>query len=1032
VLFADVSGSMELAEQVDPEEWHRILNRFFEILTDGVHRFEGTVNQYTGDGIMALFGAPIAHEDHAHRACYAALHLQGELRKYADELRRTKALNFSVRMGLNSGEVVVGKIGNDLRMDYTAQGQTVGLAARLEQLAEAGKAYVSEPTADLVSGFFALRDLGQFDLKGAGEPQRVFELQGVGEMRTRLDVSRARGLSRFVGRAAEMESLERALARSVEGNAQVVGIVAEPGVGKSRLCFEFLEKCRARGLRVRETAGVAHGKSIPFLPVLDLLRGFFGVTMRDTDEEARRKIAGTLLLLDRDLTEMLPILFDFLGVPDPKNPSPRMDPEARQRQLFQLSGRILHVRSREQPGVLLVEDLHWLDGGTEAFLEHLVEALPGARSLLLLDFRPEYHAAWMQKSYYEQLPLHPLGRAELDELLAHLLGNDASLAGLADRIRERTAGNPFFVEEVVRALVESGALEGARGAYRLVRAVKEAAIPASVQALLASRIDRLPEREKHVLQAASVIGKEFGEALLREVADLPEQDLAAALRALSSAEFIYESALYPEIEHAFKHPLTQEVAYRSQLADRRTRTHAALARAIESLHPGRLDEQAALIAQHWENAGERLEAARWHTRAAEWAGLREQEESLRHWQAVRSLLAGMDETPETMGLGLMARIQLLNLAWRLGAPDEDTERVYEEGLALARRIGNRHAEMMLGGLRTTIVVLAGDPARALRMNDEALPLLEDLGDPGALLAALNGRGFILLQMGPLAESVAAYEKVIELGKDNPKLGADVFGVSPYAFAHVFRANALIFMGRLRIALQGLDRGLALAEELGETEVAGWAHGIYAILGLYLGGGPEGLAHARRALEIAEKTGTTLSRVSALTMLGAAHAGTGQWREARDLYEEAISLARERRAALSEVAYIQGRLADACLELGQEGPAREAAEAAVAFYRDHPLWTLEPGAQLALARVLIRTEGADAREQIEAALARVETLVEETGARMWLPFLHERRADLARALGDEAGRERELREAHRLFAEIGAEGHAARLARELAM
>jgi class 3 adenylate cyclase len=317
VLFADVKGSMDLAEQVDLEEWHKIMDRFFAILSEGIHRFEGTINQFTGDGIMALFGAPIAHEDHARRACYGALYLRDELRRYADDLRRKSSVNFSVRMGMNSGEVVVGKIGDDLRMDYTAQGHTVGLAARMEQLAEAGRVYLTEETARLVSGFFRLRDLGPFDLKGVSAALRVYELEGVSALRTSIEVSRSRGFSRFVGRADEMAALEAALGRAVEGSGQVVGVVAHPGFGKSRLCFEFAERCRARGITVYEAHGVSHGKLIPFLPIVELFRAFFRISDQDGSEAAREKIAGRMLLLDEGLKDALPLVFDFLDVPVP-------------------------------------------------------------------------------------------------------------------------------------------------------------------------------------------------------------------------------------------------------------------------------------------------------------------------------------------------------------------------------------------------------------------------------------------------------------------------------------------------------------------------------------------------------------------------------------------------------------------------------------------------------------------------------------------------------------------------------------------
>src|SRR5262245_23927781 len=686
VLFADVKGSMDLAEGLDLEEWHRVMDRFFTILAAGVHRFEGTVNQFTGDGIMALFGAPIAHEDHAQRACWAALHLQESLRAYADELRRTRGLNFSVRMGLNSGDVVVGQIGDDLRMDYTAQGHTVGLAQRTEQLAEAGRIYLTEHTAALVGGYFRLRDLGTFTLKGVRHPVHIHELEGAGASRTRFDVARARGFSRFVGRADEMAAVEAAMAPAFEGRGRVIGVVGEPGVGKSRLCHEVTERARARGVPVHIAHCVAHGKMIPFLPVLELMRDFFGVSEQDGDEAARRKIAGTLLLLDQALTDDLPLVFDFLGVADPADPPLRMDPEARQRRLFALMKRGAQARSRREPELLLLEDLHWIDGGSAPFVETLVDAVAGTRTLLLVTFRPEYHAGWMQNLHYLQLPLLPLGPEASSELLRELLGSDPSLAGLTERIAERTAGNPFFAEEIVQALADAGSLDGSKGAYRLRAPVETLVLPASVQVVLGARIDRLPEREKHVLQTAAVIGKEFGEPVLRRVEGLPEAELAAALRALSQAELVYETALYPEAEYTFKHPLTQEVAYGSQLGERRKRVHAAVARAIEATSAEKLDEQAALLAHHWERAGEALVAANWLARAAEWAGARDREAMNRHWARVRALLVDVPESAETRALGVVARSRMIHNVILLGDAGMDTAVLFAEGMALAARL----------------------------------------------------------------------------------------------------------------------------------------------------------------------------------------------------------------------------------------------------------------------------------------------------------------------------------------------------------
>jgi predicted ATPase/class 3 adenylate cyclase len=662
---------MELAESLDPEEWHRILDRFFHILAEGVHRFEGTVNQYTGDGIMALFGAPIAHEDHAQRACYAALHLSDTLRRYTNELRLSRGLSFSVRVGLNSGEVVVGKIGDDLRMDYTAQGAIVGLAARMQEMAEPGKAYATEHTARLAAGYFRFSELGPMAVKGVREPVRVHEIEGVGALRTRFDASRARGLARFVGRADEMGVLDAALVRTREGHGQVVGVVAEAGVGKSRLSFEFVERCRARGIAVYEAQALAHGRMIPFLPVLQLLRSLFGISDEKASADARRKVAGSVLLLavtegisalaDLAPERVLPSLFDFLGIPDPERPAPVMDPEARQRQLVGLVQRLLRERSAQETAVLLVEDLHWLDPASEAFFAAIVEAVSGTHVLLVANFRPEFEAAWMRRSWYQQLPMAPLGKEAAEELLAELLGSDPSLASLGAAIRERTGGNPFFVEEIVQSLAESGALAGARAAYRLTRPVEAQVLPETVQAVLSARIDRLAEREKQVLYAAAVVGREFSQTLASRAANLPESDVAAALHHLSASELVFEQALYPEPEYVFKHPLTQEVAYRTQLAVRRAEAHRRVADAILERAGDAADAQAALLAHHFDAADAEREAMQWSERAARHVLRRDQSAALRFWQRVRELAGRSPEDPAARRTQLRACGNMLNI-----------------------------------------------------------------------------------------------------------------------------------------------------------------------------------------------------------------------------------------------------------------------------------------------------------------------------------------------------------------------------------
>jgi class 3 adenylate cyclase/tetratricopeptide (TPR) repeat protein len=1026
VLFADVKGSMDLAERVDPEEWHRILDRFFAILAEGVHRFEGTVNQYTGDGIMALFGAPIAHEDHAQRACWAALHLQEALRTYAEEIKRARGLAFAVRMGLNSGDVVVGKIGDDLRMDYTAQGYTVGLAQRMEQLADPGRVYLTEHTAALVAGYFRLRDLGVFDVKGVREPVRVHELEGTGTLRTRLDLSRARGFSRFVGRADEMAALEAALARALEGDGHVVGVVADAGVGKSRLCFEFLERCRARGIVTYRASGVAYGKSVPLLPVLELQRDYYGITAADSAAIAREKIAGRLLLLDRAFDEVLPVVFDFLGVGDPEHPAPAMEPEARQRLLFELIRRVVQLRGRREPTVTLLEDLHWFDGGSNAFLVPLVEARSGTRALLVVNFRPEYRADWMQKSYYQQLPLRPLGGEATDELLRELLGADPSLAGVAARIRERTAGNPFFIEEVVRALEEAGDLAGARGAYRLARPVETFTVPATVQAVLAARIDRLAEREKGVLQTAAVIGQEFGEDLLGRVSGLPEPERAAALRTLVTAEFLYASALFPEAEYTFTHPLTREVAYGSQLGERRAHLHAAVATALEARDPDRLDERAALLAHHWESAGDALRAARWHRRAATWLRRSAFAEARRHLERVRALVAELPDAPERAELGVMASVQLLEVGTRLGLPEDEARALFEQGRTVAagdpRALAALHA--VYGRFRA---VNLGDMQGLLDLGREAVRLADQAGDRELRLAAHVALIMPLQMLGRTQEALDLVEATLGEGARGATM---IFGFSPTVFALASRGFLRAPRGRPLDGLADLERALAEAEGREPADLVAIIHGGFIAVAGVLGDETMAMAHAQRVMALAASSPSQIVEQSARWYLGEVHLMREEWGDAVAAIEQGLAFEREVPVAAWRLPLNLAMLAEAHGGAGNTERARTLATQAIDMAQERGLRMQEIRAQLALARVLLRADPAGARAAIEAALARAEALIEETGLLSNAPFVHLERARLAHAVGDEASRQRELREAERLFTEMGAPIRAAQAAKEL--
>ena len=598
VLFADLKGSLELLADRDPEEARQLLDPVLEHMMAAVHRYEGTVNQVMGDGIMALFGAPIAHEDHAIRACYAALAMQQAVGRYAEEVRRQQGLDVQMRLGLNSGAVVVRAIGNDLHMDYTAVGQTTHLAARMEQLARPGTTLITADTLRLVEGLVRVTALGPIPVKGLPAPVEVHELLGASPLRGRFQAGVVRGLTRFVGRDQELEMVQHALAQAGAGHGQVVALVGEAGMGKSRLVYEVVQAHQTQGWRMLESAAVSYGKATPYFPLIELLKHYVHVEDNDDIRTRRARVTGQVLTLDATLQDTLPALLSLLEALPEDSPFYTLDPPQRRQRTLTALKRVLLRESQVQPLLLVFEDLHWIDTETQALLDSLVESLPTAPILLLVNYRPEYQHGWGSKTYYTQLRLDPLPPASADALLQALLGDDPSLAPLKQLLIARTEGNPFFLEESVCTLVETGVLAGAAGAYRLTQPVDSLQVPATVQAVLTARIDRLLPEDKRLLQTAAVIGTEVPLPLLQAIAELPEAAVHGALAHLQAAEFLYETRLFPEHAYTFKHALTHEVAYGSLLLERRRVLHAYIVEVLEALTGDRATEQVEWLAHH--------------------------------------------------------------------------------------------------------------------------------------------------------------------------------------------------------------------------------------------------------------------------------------------------------------------------------------------------------------------------------------------------------------------------------------------------
>jgi class 3 adenylate cyclase/tetratricopeptide (TPR) repeat protein len=600
VLFADLKGSMELLADRDPEEARKLLDPVLERMMEAVHRYEGTVNQVMGDGIMALFGAPVAHEDHAVRACYAALDMQAAVGRYAEDVRRTRGIGgIRIRVGLNSGEVVVRAIGSDLHIDYTAVGQTTHLAARMEQLADPGTTVLTADTLRLAEGWIEVRPLGPVPVKGLEAPFDAYEMVRAGPRRSRFHAAAVRGLTKFVGRDTELEQLREAFARAAAGHGQVVAIVGEPGVGKSRLVWEVTHSHRTHGWLVLHAGSVSYGKATPYQPILDLLRNYFEIEDRDDTRRVREKVTGKLLTLDRELESSLTAFLALLDVPlDNDAGWQALDPSQRRRRILEAVKRLVLRESQVQPLLLVFEDLHWIDSETQAWLDSVIEAVSGARLMLLVNYRPEYQHTWGSRTSYTQLRLDRLPPESAEQLLDALLGTDASLAPVTGVLIARTEGNPFFLEESVRTLVETGSLVGERGAYRLARPLPTIQVPATVQAVVAARLDRLSPGDKALLQTASVIGKDVPIALLQATAALTEDELHSTIGRLQTAEFLYEAGIFPDLEYSFKHALTHDVTYGSLLQDRRRALHRQILETIERLYADRLTEHVERLAHH--------------------------------------------------------------------------------------------------------------------------------------------------------------------------------------------------------------------------------------------------------------------------------------------------------------------------------------------------------------------------------------------------------------------------------------------------
>jgi len=906
-LFADLKGSTELEQDLDPEEARAIVDPALKLMIDAVRRFDGYIVQSTGDGIFALFGAPVAHEDHPQRALYAGLRMQEDLKKYSARLRETGNLPLEARVGVNTGEVVVRSITTgEGHTEYTPIGHTTNLASRMQSVAPVGSIAVTEATRMFCEGYFALKPLGATKVKGVSEAVNVYEVTGLGRLRTRLQRSAGRGYTKFVGRNREMEAMKAAAELAGAGQGQIVATMAEPGVGKSRLFDEF-KSISQSGWLVLEAFSIYHGKASAYFPVIDLLHSYFDIKVEDDARVRRDKVNGRVLTLDRALEDALPYLFRLLGIVEGTDPLAQMDAQIRRRRTLESIKRLFLRESLNQPLLLIFEDLHLIDGETQALLNLLADSIGTARVLLLVNYRPEYHHEWGSKTYYNQILLDPLASDSANEMLQSLLGDCAELGALKRLIIEKTEGNPFFMEEIVQVMFDVGALVR-NGTVKLVKPLAELKIPLTVQAILASRIDRLPPDQKNLLQTLAVIGREFALGLVQRVVAESEHELNRMLHDLEIAELIYEQPAAGDIEYSFKHALTQEVAYNSVLIEKRKPMHEKIGAAIEALAPSRIDDHIAELVHHYSRSDNSMKAAHYLNLASLQAQQRSAfTESTELARRGLSILAGAANGPERDGQELQLQITLAQSLMPTFSPGfVEVERAYTRALELCKRPEDgRQMVAALTGLQLHARISANG-RRARELSQQLLAIAVNINHPLLLVIGHSQEAFSLSWLGQPGEARAHGEESLAVpgGEDViglhfhfnttfPALSCSLWllGFPDHARRVVdeaiAKARALKDAAHLLICLTDVcwdvdrflrdpvrtrehaEAAIALASEHGfrALELSAMGHRAWSMV--YEGRANEGLEELRRALDGRQRFGMG-SRPSILAMLPEAH------------------------------------------------------------------------------------------------------------------------------------------------------------------
>jgi class 3 adenylate cyclase/tetratricopeptide (TPR) repeat protein len=980
VMFCDMEGFTALTEKLGSEQIYSIMDEVYEILIHKVHDYEGTVNELTGDGIMALFGAPIALEDAPQRAIRSALAVHQEISKFSDRMKQEKGIpTLKMRIGIHTGSVVVGTLGNDLRVEFKAVGDTVNLASRMEGLADPGTTYVTEDTFKLTEGFFRFEALGEKRVRGKEEPIRAYQVIAPSARRTRFDVSAERGLTPFVGRERELELLLDGFERAKTGKGQAFSIISEAGGGKSRLLYEFRKAIANEDATFLEGRCLSYSRGVSYHPHIDILKSNFDI--QEGDQEIREKIQKGLRSIGVDEPSTLPYLLELLSVKDSGIDQIFMSPETRKDRIIEALKRVLLKCSEIRPLVVAFEDLHWLDKTSEDVLKSLLESIPGSKLLLILTYRPEFVHTWGTKSYHNQLILHRLSNRESLEMVNHILGTREIEKALEELILEKAEGVPFFIEEFIKSLQDMKAIERKDNRYHLAKDIEDVIIPSTIQDVIMARVDSLSEGAKGVLQIGSVVGRDFTQDLIQKATGLSERELLSHLSVLRDSELLYERGIYPQSTHIFRHALTQEVVYNSMLLKRRKEIHETIGRAIESLYSERLDEFYEILAYHYSGSNNiekaylylKLSGSKATRNYSNWEAFRFYKEAIK---VLNQLPEAHDNKRKQIEVILLMATPMMLLAY-----PEDSLRTHQEGVKLCKEVDDKKSLAILYSLIGIYYMHKGRPLDAITYSEIGFEQSQKIQDIELMAPIARGLCISYISAGEFRKTIGVAPKVIDL-LENTQRESDFFGApfNSYSSLCAFYGLSLAMLGNFAKGTAYFEKGLRIVSAINHLASLGVVEMTYGLLFLAKGDGINAIKHFQKSIRHVEEGRTLLISGVAWSGLGSGYYYLGDLEAARKHMEKGLDITM-RGGSEWWISFHYLYLSKICLDLGDPKNSRSFIEEALRLSQKNSEKHLEGSSWTWLGRILGKTDPSQS-DKAEECIVKGVKILEEMDIKPW--------------------------------------------------